>query len=86
MGNAGRLERRSDDGLPDVLPAVLAASPDPEEQIVALWLKGERRIGPLARALRVDHLPVDEQRRALKRLKDRLRNRVKRVLRKVKRR
>jgi hypothetical protein len=75
----------SDDGLTDSIQAVLATSTDPEEQaVVALWLKGERRADPLGRALGIGHLPIDEQRRDLKRLKDRLRNRIKRFLRKAK--
>jgi DNA-directed RNA polymerase specialized sigma24 family protein len=75
----------SDDGLTDVVEAALASSMDPAERaVVALWLEGERRPGPLARALRIDHLPLDEQRRGLKRLKDRIRNRLRRALHKAK--
>jgi hypothetical protein len=49
-----------------------------EREAIALWLDGERRTVRLARALGVEDLPVPEQRRWLKRLKDRFRLRVRR--------
>lgn len=52
-----------------------------EQPAMALWLQGERRTGPLAMALGIAHLSVAEQRRQLKRIKDRLRNRLKRLVR-----
>jgi hypothetical protein len=72
----------TDDSLESVVQTVLA-SMNPEEQAIAtLWLAGERRTDQLARALRIDHLPIDDQRRGLKRMKDRIRNRLRRLLRK----
>jgi DNA-directed RNA polymerase specialized sigma24 family protein len=62
----------SDDGLTDVVEAALSSSMDPAERAaVAQWLQGERRTDQLARALGIGHLPMREQQRALKRLKDR---------------
>lgn len=52
-----------------------------ERGALGLWLHGERRTASLARALGVDALPVRQQRREVKRFKDRNRCRICRLLR-----
>lgn len=67
-------------------PAILASAVAgvvraEEERAVALWLKGERRTEPLAVALGIGELTADQQRRTVKQLKDRMRKRLQRILR-----
>jgi hypothetical protein len=52
---------------------------DTEREALGRWLHGERRTGPLARALGAGVLPVPEQRRAVKRFKDRIMKRIARL-------
>jgi hypothetical protein len=52
---------------------------DSERDALRLWLEGERRTTPLASILGVAALSLSEQRRTVKRFKDRIRNRVKRL-------
>lgn len=61
---------------------ILAGSLDNTERgALGLWLHGERRTEPLAQALGAGTLPVRQQRREVKRFKDRSRSRICRLLR-----
>ncbi len=52
---------------------------DPRDwQVLLLMFDGERSTSAFATILEIDHLPMDEQRRLVKRTKDRLRQRLKR--------
>jgi hypothetical protein len=50
-----------------------------EERVLSLMRAGERRTGIYAAALGIEHLPIAEQRREVKRVKDRLNRRVERA-------
>jgi hypothetical protein len=52
---------------------------DAERNALRCWLSGEHRTGPLALALGVGALTVAEQRRTVKRFKDRMRKRLTRL-------
>lgn len=63
----------------NVLSTVRAGLPEAEQQVLQLMLDGERRTAYFARALRIEHLPKDEQEAAVKRVKDKLKNRLRRA-------
>lgn len=75
----------NDDGddLPSLAhPAVAAAIARftaPERRVLDLMRAGERRTGAFAAALGLGHLPAAEQRRAVKRVKDKLLRRLERA-------
>lgn len=46
--------------------------PGPERRALITWLGGERRTDTLAAVLEISHLPEGEQRRVVKRFKDRI--------------
>ena len=61
---------------------LLATVVDPvDRQVLALMLHGERRTEAYAEVLRITDLPPAEQRRIVKRHKDRIRKRLRRLLR-----
>lgn len=55
---------------------------EPERRVMDLLQKGERRTAVFAEAFGVSHLPLQEQRREVKRVKDRLKIRLRRAGRK----
>lgn len=63
------------------LETALAQAVRPDERVaVALWLAGERRTTIVATALGAGGLPLIDQRRAVKQLKERIRRRLERLL------
>jgi RNA polymerase sigma-70 factor (ECF subfamily) len=64
---------------PELLAAVRAAFQPAELEIVTLMLEGERRTGEYARLLGLANRPEPEQRREVKRVKDRLEKRLRRL-------
>jgi RNA polymerase sigma-70 factor (ECF subfamily) len=63
-----------------VMQKVLEAFPEPIDRgMLSLILQGERSTGPYARLLGIEHLPVSEQRAAVKRHKDRIAKRLERL-------
>lgn len=77
------VERREDEQWnttkPNVPPAVRAGLTPEEARALALMLLGERKTAAYALALGITHRPVDEQRREVKRVKDRLTKRLERA-------
>ncbi len=51
---------------------------DEEQQAMHLMLDGERKTAVFARTLHIEHLPTPQQRREVKRVKDKLKKRIKR--------
>ncbi len=65
--------------LDEIRTGVSALFDDPRDrQLADLVLEGERSIEPFARILRLEGLPIDEQRREVKRHKDRIKKRLER--------
>jgi DNA-directed RNA polymerase specialized sigma24 family protein len=55
------------------IESLMKLLPDPDDRtILSLRLKGERAVEVFAKALGLSHLPVEEQRKAVKRAKDRV--------------
>jgi hypothetical protein len=86
LRNSRFAEERDRERTSEALWSALSELSADEQAAMALWLGGERRSRFLAGALRIDHLPIKDQEGAVKRLKDRVRNRVKRVSNAMKRR
>jgi hypothetical protein len=70
---------------PDLLAAVRAAFQPQERAVVALMLDGERRTSVYARLLDLEHLTTANQAREVKRVKDRLGKRLRRLAPRVQR-
>ena len=70
---------------PTLLATVRAAFDTQEWAVVALMLDGEKRTTEYARLLGLGHLPAREQAREVKRVKDRLKKRLRRLAPQVKR-
>lgn len=51
----------------------------PEERVLSLMLDGERKTVAYVDAMGIGHLPLDDQRREVKRVKDRLKKRIARA-------
>jgi hypothetical protein len=68
--------RQADDAVP---PAVWEGLSDTEKEGLRLLLRKERKTAVYARACGFAHLPLAEQRKAVKRLKDRLTKRLQRA-------
>lgn len=63
-----------------LLEAIDEAFPDPiDRQVVALLLDGERRYGAYAEVLQITHLPADARDAEVKRAKDRIAKRLRRI-------
>ena len=60
-----------------VMPAQDGLS-DGEKQAMDLMLQGERKTAAFARVLQVEHLPDEEQRRVVYRIKNKLKKRIER--------
>lgn len=73
---ARRIARLRNDVIPREVQAGLTAE---EREVLELMMDGERKTEPYARALRIVHLPADQQRRDVKRVKDRLMKRIRRA-------
>lgn len=79
------LEGTRDDNKARLWIAVLEDSSGPaERRAIRLWLKGERRTDTLASVLGWSGLPAGDQRREVKRFKDRLLKRVDRAAKRTK--
>jgi RNA polymerase sigma-70 factor (ECF subfamily) len=77
-------ERQAHAELTTLKQRLMAAATQEERPAVQLIVEGEQRVDVLARALGLDRLSPEAQRRGLKRLKDRLRNRMRRLMNKAK--
>jgi RNA polymerase sigma-70 factor (ECF subfamily) len=74
------------DGTPAFVATVRGAFDDQEWAVVELMLEGQRRpVREYARLLGLEHLATDEQARAVKRVKDRLEKRLRRLAPEVRR-
>jgi RNA polymerase sigma-70 factor (ECF subfamily) len=62
----------------ELLPIVRAGLSAEECACLELYLDGERKTEPYAKALQIESLPIDEQRRQVKQVKDMLKQRIKR--------
>lgn len=62
-----------------VAPAVRAGLTEPELRVLELMLEGERTTAAFAEAYGIGNLPVDEKRRVIKRIKDKLQKRLDRT-------
>jgi RNA polymerase sigma-70 factor (ECF subfamily) len=69
-------EQRAAQSVPDSVREGLS---EPETRVLELMLRGERKTSAYAAAYGIGHLPVEEQRREVKRVKDRLKKRWERA-------
>ena len=66
-------------GLPPLPPALLAGLTEEERAVRELMWRRERRTSAYAKVLHLTDRPMDEQRREVKRVKDRIRMRLRRA-------
>jgi hypothetical protein len=76
-------EKRTDSSFEDILIALRAELTPTDEQVLLLMLEGTRDSQPYAEVMGISHLEIGEQRREVKRAKDRLKKRLKRLRRSI---
>jgi len=64
--------RIADPDVGSVQLVLSAIEPGPEREALIAWMRGERRTTAFALTLNLSHLPTSEQRREVKRFKDRM--------------
>jgi RNA polymerase sigma-70 factor (ECF subfamily) len=74
-----QIEEEVESAKVQVLPAIGIGLTDGELRVLDLMLKGERRTSVFAQAYGISHLPKKEQKAEIKRVKDKLKNRLKRA-------
>ncbi len=80
-----RLQEYTDRPFDEIVAALRADLSAVDEQVLALMLSGERRSAAYAQAMGITHLDEAAQRREVKRAKDRLLKKLKRLGRRIRR-